>query len=30
MEKNKHLGFTTREEFIRDATEWRLKLSEKI
>jgi len=25
MEKNKHLGFTTREEFIRDAARWRLK-----
>jgi len=24
-EKNKHLGFTTREEFIRDAARWRLK-----
>lgn len=26
IEENKHLGFTTREEFIRDATRWRLKL----
>jgi hypothetical protein len=25
MEKNKHLGFTTREEFIRDAARWRLR-----
>jgi len=25
MEKNKHLGYTTKEEFIRDATRWRLK-----
>jgi len=25
IEKNKHLGFTTREEFIRDAARWRLK-----
>jgi Arc/MetJ-type ribon-helix-helix transcriptional regulator len=25
MEKNRHLGFTTREEFIRDAARWRLK-----
>jgi len=25
IEKNKQLGFTTREEFIRDATRWRLK-----
>jgi uncharacterized protein involved in tolerance to divalent cations len=26
IEENKRLGFTTREEFIRDATRWRLKL----
>ena len=26
IEENKHLGFTTREEFMRDATRWRLKL----
>jgi Arc/MetJ-type ribon-helix-helix transcriptional regulator len=25
IEENKHLGYTTREEFIRDATRWRLK-----
>jgi len=25
IEENKHLGFTTREEFIRDAARWRLK-----
>ena len=25
IETNKHLGFTTREEFIRDAARWRLK-----
>ena len=25
MKKNKHLGYTTREEFIRDAARWRLK-----
>jgi hypothetical protein len=25
VEENKHLGFTTREEFIRDAARWRLK-----
>jgi hypothetical protein len=25
IETNKHLGFITREEFIRDATRWRLK-----
>jgi len=25
MEQNKHLGYTTREEFIRDAARWRLK-----
>jgi Arc/MetJ-type ribon-helix-helix transcriptional regulator len=25
IEEKKHLGFTTREEFIRDATRWRLK-----
>jgi hypothetical protein len=25
VEENKHLGFTTREEFIRDAIRWRLK-----
>ncbi|MGB9693986.1 MAG: ribbon-helix-helix domain-containing protein [Fervidobacterium sp.] len=25
IETNKHLGFATREEFIRDATRWRLK-----
>lgn len=24
IEKNKHLGYTTREEFIRDAVRWRL------
>jgi hypothetical protein len=24
IEENKHLGFTTREEFIRDAVRWRL------
>jgi metal-responsive CopG/Arc/MetJ family transcriptional regulator len=26
IEENKHLGFTTREEFIRDAVRWRLRL----
>ena len=26
IEENKHLGFPTREEFMRDATRWRLKL----
>jgi metal-responsive CopG/Arc/MetJ family transcriptional regulator len=26
IEENKHLGYTTREEFIRDAARWRLKL----
>ncbi|NWG11476.1 hypothetical protein HXY33_07015 [Candidatus Bathyarchaeota archaeon] len=26
IEENKHLGFTTREEFIRDAVRWRLHL----
>jgi len=25
IEENKHLGFTTREEFMRDAVRWRLK-----
>jgi Arc/MetJ-type ribon-helix-helix transcriptional regulator len=25
IEKNRHLGFTTREEFIRDAVRWRLR-----
>ncbi len=25
IDKNKHLGYTTREEFIRDATRWRLR-----
>jgi len=25
MEKNKHLGYTAREEFIRDAARWKLK-----
>jgi len=25
IDKNKHLGFTTREEFIRDAVRWRLR-----
>jgi len=25
IEENKRLGFTTREEFIRDAARWRLK-----
>jgi len=25
IEKNKHLGYTTREEFIRDAARWRLR-----
>jgi len=25
MEENRHLGFTTREEFIRDAVRWRLR-----
>ncbi|MEM3699870.1 MAG: ribbon-helix-helix domain-containing protein [Candidatus Bathyarchaeia archaeon] len=25
IERNKHLGFTTREEFIRDAVRWRLR-----
>jgi len=25
IKENKHLGFTTREEFIRDAARWRLK-----
>ena len=25
IEENKHLGFTTREEFIREAARWRLK-----
>ena len=25
IEENKHLGFTTREEFIRDAARWQLK-----
>jgi len=25
IETNKHLGYTTREEFIRDAARWRLK-----
>lgn len=25
IEENKHLGFTTREEFIRDAVRWRLR-----
>jgi Arc/MetJ-type ribon-helix-helix transcriptional regulator len=25
IEENKHLGYTTREEFIRDAARWRLK-----
>jgi len=25
IDTNKHLGFTTREEFIRDATRWRLR-----
>ncbi|MEM3626415.1 MAG: ribbon-helix-helix domain-containing protein [Candidatus Bathyarchaeia archaeon] len=26
IEENRHLGFTTREEFIRDAVRWRLRL----
>ncbi|MCW4047337.1 MAG: ribbon-helix-helix domain-containing protein [Candidatus Bathyarchaeota archaeon] len=26
IEESKHLGFTTREEFLRDATRWRMKL----
>jgi hypothetical protein len=26
IEENKQLGFTTREEFMRDAARWRLKL----
>ena len=26
IEENKHLGFPTRREFIRDAARWRLKL----
>jgi Arc/MetJ-type ribon-helix-helix transcriptional regulator len=26
IEENKRLGFTTRDEFIRDAARWRLKL----
>ncbi|MDH5793788.1 MAG: ribbon-helix-helix domain-containing protein, partial [Candidatus Bathyarchaeota archaeon] len=25
IEENRHLGFTTREEFIRDAVRWRLR-----
>lgn len=25
MEENKHLGYTTREEFMRDAARWKLK-----
>ena len=25
IERNRHLGYTTREEFIRDATRWRLR-----
>jgi len=29
IQENKHLGYTTREDFIRDAVRWRLKLLEK-
>jgi hypothetical protein len=29
IQENKHLGYTTREDFIRDAARWRLKLLEK-
>ncbi|MEM2112012.1 MAG: ribbon-helix-helix domain-containing protein [Candidatus Bathyarchaeia archaeon] len=29
IEKNKHLGFTTKEEFIRDAARWRLEFLNK-
>jgi hypothetical protein len=29
IQENKHLGYTTREDFIRDAVRWRLKLFEK-
>jgi len=28
IQENKHLGYTTREDFIRDAVRWRLKLLE--
>jgi len=29
IQENKHFGYTTREDFIRDAVRWRLKLLEK-
>jgi hypothetical protein len=29
IETNKHLGYTTREEFIRDSARWRLKFLKK-
>jgi hypothetical protein len=29
LKENRHLGYTTREDFIRDAIRWRLKLLEK-
>jgi hypothetical protein len=29
IEENKHLGYTTREEFIRDSARWRLKFLKK-
>jgi len=29
IKENKHLGYTTREDFVRDAVRWRLKLLEK-
>ncbi|MGB9777991.1 MAG: hypothetical protein ACPLW8_01180 [Candidatus Bathyarchaeales archaeon] len=29
VQENKHFGYTTREDFIRDAVRWRLKLLEK-
>jgi hypothetical protein len=29
IQENKHFGYTTREDFIRDAARWRLKLLEK-
>ncbi|MEM2129388.1 MAG: ribbon-helix-helix domain-containing protein [Candidatus Bathyarchaeia archaeon] len=29
IQENKHLGYATREDFIRDAVRWRLKLLEK-
>jgi Arc/MetJ-type ribon-helix-helix transcriptional regulator len=30
IEENKHLGFATREEFIRDAARWRLKILKEV